>query len=203
MKVWLPVYQYEGKYEVNVLDGIIREQVPADSDRENLLIHVPIEKESDDGMVFLGYGVVLVDDNNIEHLTPIDKIVAESILKRPINEPIYHKNGLSIDCNYKNLTLIPPKKSEAILRAQEAKRFYQYKRVNDVRTGHDKFVLDVVYDSYKDFAEKTGLTHADFSRNKDTPDRIVIGMYLWTFNELKTRGTILKSTPSQQLSRAY
>lgn len=202
MKIWLPVYQYEDKYEVNILDGVIHELLPEDTDRECALTPVAIETDNGTEMQFHGYGVVLVDKNNNEQIVPIDKIVIEAILKKTVKKTIYHKNGISIDCNYKNLTLKPPAKSESLLKAEGADKFYQYKCVRDVHTGKERLVLDTVYNSYKEFTSATGLTHVDFSRQKDNPDRIIIGIYLWTYNELKTQGNSIKQQISRRLAHS-
>lgn len=202
MLIWLPVYQYEGKYEVNIIDGLVRYKMSEDDDREIFLEHVAIESYQGAEPIFHGYGVNLVDKDNKEHLIAIDKLVAEAIQKRTINKPIFHKNGLLIDCNYKNLTLTPPPKSEAVLKVEEATKFYQYKRIKGKNGECEKFVLDKVYKSYSEFSEKTGLVRGDFHRQKERPDQITIGIYLWTVNELKTRKDILTSTPVQRFTRA-
>lgn len=186
MKAWLPVYKFEDAYEINIIDGIVREFVKDNTQSDVIIPNVPIEEKQGDTLKFLGYGVVLRDADNNEQLLPIDKIVVESFLKKPINKPIHHKNGLLIDCCYKNLTLTPPAVPAQNVSATEEGCFYQYKRILVAENGKiiRRYVFDKKYTSYKEFEKLTGLSVDDFNKDGESKDKVIIGIYMWSTREL-------------------
>lgn len=197
MKAWLPVYKFEEKYEVNIIDGIVREIVKDVEQPDKILTNVSIDETIGDTPKFLGYGVVLLDKDNQEHLYPLDKIIVEALLKRNIDKPIYRKNGFLIDCNYNNLTFTPPPLSTKFVPATESGSYYQYKRVTSTENGisHQSYVFDKKFETYKEFEKHTGLSIADFYQDDEPTERVRIGIYMWSTREL-----VLKPQASQHNS---
>lgn len=186
MNAWFPVYQFEKAYEVNIIDGVVRRIVKDNNKLELPLPNVPIEVTKDNVTKFLGYGVILVDEQKNEHLLPIDKIVVESILKKSVNQKIYHKNNFLIDCHYKNLTLKPlPGRTEFVPATKEGK-YYQYKAVKAMKDGKvcKFYVLDKVYETYDEFNSQTTLTIDDFMHDDEPTEKKCIGIYMWSTRDL-------------------
>lgn len=186
MNAWMPVYGFESSYEINIIDGIVRRIVKDITKSENPLPNVPIEEQCGDITKFLGFGVVLLDKDNTEHLLPIDKLVVEAIMRKPINQKIYRKNNFIIDCCYKNLTLTPTPEPIRVVPATKEGTFYQYKAVETREDGKIKkqYVLQKIYDKYEDFASETGLSIDDFIHEDEPVDKLKIGVYMWSTRDL-------------------
>lgn len=186
MNVWLPVYGFEKSYEINIVDGLVRKTVKDITKSETPIPNVPIEVTQNNKTLFLGYGVKLLDENNIEHLLPIDKIVVEAIKRKPINQKIYHKNNFIIDCCYKNLTLNPLPEPAKTIPATVNGTYYQYKAVKTHENGKEKkcYALHKVYSSYEDFTAETGLDVKDFYQDEEPVDNLKVGIYMWSTRDL-------------------
>lgn len=201
--IWYPVFRYENLYEVNVLDGIVREKSRQDSTDDKLLIAIPIEEGKDETYKFHGFGFELKDSSGKKELLPTSRIVAEAVLRKEITKPIYFKNGINLDCNFNNLTFVPHKPySEMMCESCKDTVIYQYKLVKQCVNGkiNQFYAFDRQYKNTEAFEKATALSRGDFLLHGVERQQFTFGIYMYSLVPLDI-APLVQITPTKSIKQ--